>query len=122
MDMGSVDSRVANWFIHLPDVHPFYSLRCNWDPVLLQLLADRGIGFSCSSRQELDIVNNLSKYFEIAVQLLYSLWIFMFKITIVRYVLLKSCRTKSSTAVAYINLFKICRLFSREIDRLFLYS
>lgn len=55
MDMGRVDTLVDNWQRCMPKVQPFYTLRCNGDPVLLQLLTKRNVGLSCSNRAELDV-------------------------------------------------------------------
>ena len=44
------------WYRHLPNVHPFYAVKCNPDPVLLKWLARRGVGFDCASARELYMV------------------------------------------------------------------
>ena len=38
---------------------PFYAVKCNPDPVLMQWLADGGIGFDCASGREIIAVNEL---------------------------------------------------------------
>lgn len=56
MDMGRVEGLLNSWRINLPNVQPFYSLRCNSDPVLLRLLAEQGdIGFYCTSRNDVEL-------------------------------------------------------------------
>jgi ornithine decarboxylase len=44
------------WYRHLPNVHPFYAVKCNPDPVLLKWLARRGVNFDCASARELYMV------------------------------------------------------------------
>uniref|UniRef100_A0A7E4VFQ6 Orn_Arg_deC_N domain-containing protein n=2 Tax=Panagrellus redivivus TaxID=6233 RepID=A0A7E4VFQ6_PANRE len=55
MNPGRVAAAVDNWFTMLPRVAPFYSLRCNDDPVMVRLLAaDPRVGFLAVTREELD--------------------------------------------------------------------
>lgn len=56
MDMGRVEHLLEAWRAHLPRVQPFYSLKCNADPVLLHLLADQpDVGFYCTNRAEIEL-------------------------------------------------------------------
>lgn len=56
MDMGRVEHLLEAWHAHLPRVQPFYSLKCNSDPVLLHLLVDQpDVGFYCTSRAEVEL-------------------------------------------------------------------
>ncbi|OHS93910.1 Pyridoxal-dependent decarboxylase, pyridoxal binding domain containing protein [Tritrichomonas foetus] len=41
------------WEQHLPDVKPYYAIKCCDEPNLLQFLADRGIGFDCATLDEI---------------------------------------------------------------------
>ena len=41
------------WNIALPNVTPFYAVKCNTDLVLLKLLAALGTGFDCASKVNL---------------------------------------------------------------------
>lgn len=56
MDMGRVNKLVEDWELHMPNVQPFYAMKCNMDPVLLQLLKQRNVGLCCSNRAELEMV------------------------------------------------------------------
>ncbi|KAF7122641.1 hypothetical protein CNMCM5793_000666 [Aspergillus hiratsukae] len=58
-DLGQVMRQHRRWRLNLPNVHPFYAVKCNPDPRLLQLLAELGTGFDCASIQELRVVLNL---------------------------------------------------------------
>lgn len=61
MDMGRVEVLLEAWRAHLPRVQPFYSLRCNSDPVLLRLLNEqREVGFLCTNRSELEMALQLT--------------------------------------------------------------
>ena len=42
------------WEQHLPDVKPYYAIKCCDEPVLLQFLANQGIGFDCASQDEIE--------------------------------------------------------------------
>lgn len=55
-------SRVATlqrtWFTHLPSITPYYAVKCNPDPKLIDLLRGSGFGFDCASQRELSLMNN----------------------------------------------------------------
>jgi len=48
--------RYHEWCNQLPRVKPFYAVKCNSDPVMLQVLADLGCNFDCASKAEIDEV------------------------------------------------------------------
>ncbi|KAK1833443.1 pyridoxal-dependent decarboxylase [Podospora conica] len=47
------------WRRLLPQIRPFYAVKCNPDVRLLQLLADLGLGFDCASAGEIQTVLDL---------------------------------------------------------------
>lgn len=47
------------WQKHLPQVHPFYAVKCNDNRRVLELLASLGCGFDCASLKEIDDVKNI---------------------------------------------------------------
>jgi ornithine decarboxylase len=59
VSQARVRSRLALWAKELPTVKPFYAVKCNPDPVLMQWLADGGTGFDCASGREIVAVNEL---------------------------------------------------------------
>jgi ornithine decarboxylase len=59
VDLHAVQSRIDLWHAHLPDVEPFYAVKCNPDPTLLSLLASNGVNFDCASRTEMHEVLQL---------------------------------------------------------------
>jgi ornithine decarboxylase len=44
------------WRRGLPDVRPYYAVKCNPEPALLGALAELGAGFDCASRAEIEAV------------------------------------------------------------------
>ncbi|KAK3378341.1 pyridoxal-dependent decarboxylase [Podospora didyma] len=55
-DLGEVYRQHLRWKLNLPRVKPFYAVKCNPDPKLLQLLAALGTGFDCASKAEIEQV------------------------------------------------------------------
>jgi len=58
---GRVAQSLDLWKSQLPPVKPFYAVKCNPDPCILQHLYDAGTGFDCASRRELQSVAELSR-------------------------------------------------------------
>ena len=50
VDLGRLLTLWDRWSHCLPLVQPFYAVKCNTDPVLLQMLAALGCGFDCASK------------------------------------------------------------------------
>lgn len=55
-DLGVIVRQQVRWRAKMERVRPFYTVRCNSSPVVIELLADLGTGFVCSSKHELDLV------------------------------------------------------------------
>ncbi|CAK7202368.1 Ornithine decarboxylase [Sporothrix eucalyptigena] len=58
-DLGEVYRQQVRWKMNLPRVKPFYAVKCNPDPKVLQLLAEMGNGFDCASKAEIEQVLNM---------------------------------------------------------------
>lgn len=58
-DLGEVYRQHLRWKRALPRVKPFYAVKCNPDPKVLQLLAALGAGFDCASKWEIEQVLNM---------------------------------------------------------------
>ncbi|KAK7959841.1 ornithine decarboxylase [Apiospora aurea] len=58
-DLGEVYRQHMRWKKNLPRVKPFYAVKCNPDPQVLQLLAALGTGFDCASKAEIEQVLNM---------------------------------------------------------------
>ncbi|KAK4509565.1 uncharacterized protein ATC70_007918 [Mucor velutinosus] len=55
-DLGEVVRQHIRWKSLLPRIEPFYAIKCNPDPMVVQLLASLGCGFDCASKQEIQQV------------------------------------------------------------------
>lgn len=58
-DLRRIRDAWLEWQAELPGVRPFYAVKCNPDPTLLQTLSDASagrIGFDCASPREIDAV------------------------------------------------------------------
>ncbi|KAH8820049.1 putative ornithine decarboxylase [Xylogone sp. PMI_703] len=55
-DLGEVYRQHMRWKLNLPRVKPFYAVKCNPDPKVIQLLAELGTGFDCASKAEIEQV------------------------------------------------------------------
>jgi ornithine decarboxylase len=49
-----------SWLQNLPDIKPFYAVKCNDCPSVLSLLAYLGTGFDCASRKEIENILQLN--------------------------------------------------------------
>jgi len=54
-NLSSVYKQHQRWVKHLPNVRPFYAIKCNPDPYVLRLLAELGTGFDCASLAEINM-------------------------------------------------------------------
>jgi hypothetical protein len=59
VDIGVIVSQFYQWRKHFPRVHPYYAIKCNPDPVIIQTLAILGANFDCASRQEIKLVQDI---------------------------------------------------------------
>lgn len=59
IDIGVLIRRVKLWMKNLPQVEPFYAVKCNPNPVILRTLADLGVGFDVASRGEISLLKDL---------------------------------------------------------------
>jgi len=55
-DLSYVFQQHLRWKKNLPEVEPFYAIKCNPDPYVLRLLAALGAGFDCASNGEISQV------------------------------------------------------------------
>jgi len=58
-DLGEVVKKHFEWKSLMPRVEPFYAVKCNNDPAILQFLASLGTGFDCASKAEIEQVLSL---------------------------------------------------------------
>ncbi|XP_030556350.1 ornithine decarboxylase 1-like [Drosophila novamexicana] len=55
-DLSSVERKFRLWQQQLPRIKPYYAVKCNDDPRIVQILAGLGAGFDCASKNELKLV------------------------------------------------------------------
>lgn len=60
VDLGVVVSQVYQWRRFFPRVEPFYAVKCNPDHVIIKTLAILGCNFDCASRNEFNLVHELT--------------------------------------------------------------
>ncbi|CAL1284253.1 unnamed protein product [Larinioides sclopetarius] len=58
-DIDDVIKKVNYWKEKMPRINPFYAMKCNSDPMLLQTLAALNVGFDCASKMEIETIINL---------------------------------------------------------------
>ncbi|KAJ7278222.1 ornithine decarboxylase [Mycena rebaudengoi] len=58
-DLSQVYRQHKRWEACLPEIQPFYAVKCNPDPYVLRLLAALGAGFDCASNGEISQVLNI---------------------------------------------------------------
>jgi len=52
IDIGKMVKQMVLWRQYLPNVKPFYAVKCNGNPALIDLLTGMGCGFDCASIKE----------------------------------------------------------------------
>ncbi|KAF9048930.1 ornithine decarboxylase [Panaeolus papilionaceus] len=55
-DLSQVYRQHQRWVSALPEIQPFYAVKCNPDPYVIRLLAAMGAGFDCASNNEISQV------------------------------------------------------------------
>ncbi|KAG6917850.1 hypothetical protein DXG01_000755 [Tephrocybe rancida] len=58
-DLSQVYQQHQRWVSCLPEIQPFYAVKCNPDPYVIRLLAALGSGFDCASNGEISQVLNV---------------------------------------------------------------
>jgi len=60
VDLGIVSTQLARWRAAFPRVIPYYAVKCNPDPAIVRTLMSLGCNFDCASRNEIEIVQQIS--------------------------------------------------------------
>ncbi|KAG5350474.1 Ornithine decarboxylase [Termitomyces sp. T112] len=58
-NLGQVYCQHQRWISALPEIQPFYAVKCNPDPYVIRLLAALGAGFDCASNGEISKILNV---------------------------------------------------------------
>ncbi|XP_042205539.1 ornithine decarboxylase 1-like [Homarus americanus] len=56
LNVGDIVQKIKIWRLKMPRVKPFYAVKCNDDPTVLEILAALGTGFDCASKAEMQKV------------------------------------------------------------------
>lgn len=62
-DLGKIVKKHSQWQNVVAQIKPFYTVKCNSTPAVLEILAALGTGFACSSK-----VSIFFNYFAIKLQ------------------------------------------------------
>ncbi len=60
VDIGKVLKQVQKWNDLLPDIKPYYAVKCNPNPLILKTLASLDVNFDCASKNEIASVMNVT--------------------------------------------------------------
>ena len=55
-NLSSIENQVMLWKRQLPDVTPYYAVKCNPDPIILNVLGKLGVNFDCATQGEIQLV------------------------------------------------------------------
>lgn len=61
VDLGAIVHSYNEWTRLLPDVKPYYAMKCNPNPVILEVLAYLGVNFDCASENEMRTIIEITK-------------------------------------------------------------
>jgi ornithine decarboxylase len=61
IDLGEITASYSNWIRLLPNVKPYYAIKCNPNPVILDALASLGANFDCASENEMKTIIEITK-------------------------------------------------------------
>uniref|UniRef100_A0A8D3ADM1 Orn/DAP/Arg decarboxylase 2 N-terminal domain-containing protein n=1 Tax=Scophthalmus maximus TaxID=52904 RepID=A0A8D3ADM1_SCOMX len=57
-DLGVVMRQHVRWRTHMAQIRPYYTVRCNSSPAVIEVLAALGTGFICTNKLELELVQS----------------------------------------------------------------
>lgn len=61
VDLGKIIRQYAKWKKFMPNVIPYYAVKCNPNPVIIHILNLMGSHFDCASKNEISVVYDLIK-------------------------------------------------------------
>jgi len=61
IDLGELLNSYNNWMRLLPNVQPYYAMKCNPNPVMLEVLASLSTNFDCASESEIRSIIEITK-------------------------------------------------------------
>ncbi|KAM9851588.1 antizyme inhibitor 1-like isoform 1-T2 [Aulostomus maculatus] len=57
-DLGVIMKQHVRWRTRMTQIRPFYAVRCNSSPAVIEVLAALGTGFICTNKSELELVQS----------------------------------------------------------------
>jgi ornithine decarboxylase len=61
IDLGEITYAYTKWITLLPNVTPYYAVKCNPNPILLETLSLLGASFDCASETEIKAIIEITK-------------------------------------------------------------
>lgn len=61
IDLGELTAAVTKWHNLLPMIKPYYAIKCNPNPVILEALAALDINFDCASENEIKTIIEITQ-------------------------------------------------------------
>jgi diaminopimelate decarboxylase len=61
INLGALTNSYNNWLRLLPNVKPYYAVKCNPNPVILDALASLDCNFDCASENEMKMIIEITK-------------------------------------------------------------
>jgi ornithine decarboxylase len=61
IDLAQIVRAFKTWTRLLPNVQPFYAMKCNPNPIVLEVLASLGANFDCASENEIKLAMEVTK-------------------------------------------------------------
>ena len=61
IDIGEIIKAYEKWIICFPNIKPYYAVKCNPNPVILDVLYRLGTNFDCASENEMKLVLDLTE-------------------------------------------------------------
>lgn len=61
MDIGKIYRQVQAWSEHLPEITPYYAVKCNPNELILKILASLDVNFDCASKNEIASVVSVTE-------------------------------------------------------------
>ena len=61
IDLGELINSYSNWIRLLPDIKPYYAIKCNPNPVIIAALAALDVNFDCASEAEIKTIIDITQ-------------------------------------------------------------
>lgn len=56
IDLNDVQEKISKWNRNMPQVQPFFAVKCNPDHNILKIMVENGCGFDVASKKEMEMV------------------------------------------------------------------